>query len=203
MRQLTSKPNQSIKPAPLYPVTLSSHLKIYCVGLLPCSKLGHNYLLTVMCQVTRYPAAYALQAITTKSVVKAFTKFMSVFGIPKKIQTDQGSNFTSHMFAEILKQLHNKQNKETACRALSQGALERLHQTLKSLLHSYCTELQRDWEDGLPWILLAAREVVQESKGFSPNDLVFGHKVRGSMAVLRDSLEVKEPPQNGGLCEWF
>ncbi len=33
-------------------------------------------------------------------------------------------------------------------------------------------------EIGLPWLLLAAREVVQERTGFSPNDLGFGHKVR-------------------------
>ena len=48
----------------------------------------------------------------------------------------------------------------------------------------------------MPWLLLAAREVVQESTGFSPNDLVFGHKVRGPMAVLGDSWEITNPPQN-------
>lgn len=61
-----------------------------------------------------------------------------------------------------------------------------LYQTPKSLLHAYCTELDCDWE-GLQWLLLAAREVVQESIGFSPNDLVFGHAVRGSLAVFQDS----------------
>lgn len=39
-------------------------------------------------------------------------------------------------------------------------------------------ELDRDWEEGLPWLMLAAREFSQES----PNDLVFGHKVRGPLA---------------------
>ncbi|KAI2654741.1 Retrovirus-related Pol polyprotein from transposon opus [Labeo rohita] len=48
--------------------------------------------------------------------------------------------------------------------------------------------LDRDWEEGLPWLLLAAREVLQESTGFSPNDLVFGHRVCGLLAVLQDSV---------------
>uniref|UniRef100_A0A8D0AC21 CCHC-type domain-containing protein n=1 Tax=Sander lucioperca TaxID=283035 RepID=A0A8D0AC21_SANLU len=78
----------------------------------------------------------------------------------------------------------------------NQGVLERFHQTLKSLLRSYCTELSADWEEGLPWLLLAAREVVQESTGFSPNDLVFGHKVRGPLAVLQDGCLPEEPPRN-------
>uniref|UniRef100_A0AAQ5X4U8 Gypsy retrotransposon integrase-like protein 1 n=1 Tax=Amphiprion ocellaris TaxID=80972 RepID=A0AAQ5X4U8_AMPOC len=59
--QLTGKPNQSIKPAPLHPIPAIEnpfeHLIIDCVGPLPKSKSGSQYLLTVMCLVTRYPAA--------------------------------------------------------------------------------------------------------------------------------------------------
>lgn len=64
-----------------------------------------------------------------------------------------------------------------------------------SLLRAYCTELDRDGE-GLPWLLLAAREVAQESKGFSLNDLFFGHAARGSLAVLQDTWGTVEPPLN-------
>lgn len=84
----------------------------------------------------------------------------------------------------MLQQLRITHQQSSAYHAQSQGVLERFHQTLKSLLRSYCTELGRDWEEGLPWLLLAAREVSQESLGFSPNDLVFGHIVRGPLAVL-------------------
>ncbi|XP_039531236.1 uncharacterized protein LOC120481582 [Pimephales promelas] len=60
--QLIGKPNQKIKPAPLFPIPAVSppfeHLIIDCVGPLPRSKSGSIYLLTVMCASTRYPAAY-------------------------------------------------------------------------------------------------------------------------------------------------
>lgn len=152
--QLTGKPNQSVNPAPL------QHLIVDCVGPLPCSKSGCKYLLTVMCQNTLYPAANPLRAITTKAVVKALSQFISVFGIPKVIQRDQGSNFSSHMFGHVLKLLRVRQNQSSAYHAQSQGALERFHQTLKSLLRAYCTELDTDWEEGLPWLIPAAREAV-------------------------------------------
>lgn len=58
-----------------------------------------------MCQITRYPAAFPLHSLLVKSVVRAFTQFISTFGIPRVIQSDQGSNFTSHMFKQVLKQL--------------------------------------------------------------------------------------------------
>ncbi len=198
--QVTGKPNQLLRPVPLSPIAVTNkpfeHLIIDCVGPLPPSKSGNAYLLTVMCQATRYPAAYAIRRITTKAVVKALTQFISIFGIPKIIQIDNGTNFTSRMFAEVLKMLKVKHNQSSVYHPQSQGAIERFHQTLKSLLRAYCVELNRDWEEGLPWLLLAAREVQQESLGFSPNDLVFGHRVRGPLSVLREGLCEEDPPQN-------
>ncbi len=183
MCQVTGKPNQSIKPALLclIPVVENpfEHLIVGCVGPLPKSKLGSECLLTVISLVTRYSATYPLCTITAKSVVKALTQFIVIFGIPKIIQSDQRSNISIHLFSQVLKQLNIKHNQASAYHAQSQCALEQFHQTLKSLLRSYCIEMNRDWEEGLLWLLLAAREVCQESTGFGPNGLVLGHKVRG------------------------
>lgn len=128
--------------------------------------------------------------------MRALSQFVSIFGVPRVIQSDQGSNFSSHLFAQILKQLRIKHNQASAYHVQSQGALERFHQTLKSMLRAFCVQMNGDWEEGLPWLLLAAREVVQESTGFSPNDLVFGHTVRGPLALLQDGLKEAKPPQN-------
>ena len=138
---MAGKPNQNIKPAPLFPIPAISqpfeHLMIDCVGPLTRSKSGSNYLLTVMCQSTRYPAAYPLRSITAISVVKALTQLISVFGIPK---VTRAPIFTSNLFSQVLKQLGVKHNLASAYHAQSQGALERFHQTLKSLLRSYCVK---------------------------------------------------------------
>ncbi len=100
-RQLTGKPNQSITPAPLFPIPavtqLFIHLIIDCAGPLPYSRSGTVCRLTVMCQWTRYPADYPLREVTATSVMHALTQFISIFGFPQIIQTDQGSNFSSHL----------------------------------------------------------------------------------------------------------
>ena len=59
------------------------------------------------------------------------------------------------------------------------------------------TVLDGDWEDGLPWLLLAAREVVQESTGFSSNDLLFGHTVQGPLCLRIDGRGQIHP-----VCQW-
>lgn len=98
--QVSGKPNQHVLNS-LQPIVAVgepfAHLIVDCVGPLPPSKSGCKYLLTVMCQSTRYPVAYPLRSITTRVVV-SLSQFISVFGIPRVIQSDQGLNFLSHMF---------------------------------------------------------------------------------------------------------
>lgn len=43
----------------------------------------------------------------------------------------------------------------------------------------------RDWDEGVPSVLFVVREAVQDSLGFSPADLVFGHSVRGPLKMLK------------------
>lgn len=42
----------------------------------------------------------------------------------------------------------------------SQGALERYHQSLKTMLKKICHECEKDWDKGLPYVLFASREAV-------------------------------------------
>jgi len=90
--QLTGKPSQVVKPAPLSPIPALGqpfeHLIIDCVGPLPPSKSGCAYILTIMCQTTRYPAAFPLRSISVKPVVRSLTQLISTFGIPRVIQSN-------------------------------------------------------------------------------------------------------------------
>ncbi len=190
--QLVGKPNQTIPVAPLKPIPVIhepfERLIVDCVGPLPKSKSGHQYILTIMCTATRYPEAIPLRTIKAKKVVQEIIRFCSVFGLPKVIQSDQGSNFTSKVFTQMLKELGIHHQLSSAYHPESQGALERFHQTLKSMLRKFCTETGRDWVEGLPLMMFAIRESVQESIGFSPAELVFGHTVRGPLRLLSEQL---------------
>ena len=66
------------------------------------------------------------------------------------------------------------------------GALERFHQTLKNMIRSYCFDTENDWDEGIHLLLFTVRESVQESLGFSPFELVFGHTVRGPLKLLKE-----------------
>uniref|UniRef100_A0A9J7XUR9 Gypsy retrotransposon integrase-like protein 1 n=1 Tax=Cyprinus carpio carpio TaxID=630221 RepID=A0A9J7XUR9_CYPCA len=190
--QRAGKPNQTIPKAPLQPIPVIGEpferLVIDCVGPLPKSKHGHQYILTIMCTATRYPEAIPLRTLKAQVVLREVVRFCTTFGLPRVIQTDQGSNFTLKVFGQMLKELGIKHHMSSAYHPESQGAVERFHQTLKTLLRTFCIETGKDWVDGLPLLMFAVRESVQESLGFSPAELVFAHTVRGPLKLLKEQL---------------
>ncbi|CAI5677731.1 unnamed protein product [Oreochromis niloticus] len=127
-----------------------------------------------------------LRRITTANVTKALIKFFTTFGLPKTVQTDQGTNFLSRAFKQTLASLGISHSVASAYHPESQGALERWHQTLKAMLKKYCHDTGRSWDEGVPFVLFAIRDAKQESLGFSPATLVFGHDVRGPLKVLKE-----------------
>ena len=107
--QVVGKPNQTIPKAPLKPTPAFeepfSRVIIDCAGPLPKTKTRNEYILTIMCAATRFPEAIPLSSISAPKISKALTKFFTLVGLPKEIQSDQGSNFMSHLFQQVVHQL--------------------------------------------------------------------------------------------------
>ena len=188
--QKMGKPNQVIKDAPLVPIPKFdepfSRVLMDVVGPLPRTSGGNQYMLTIMDMATRFPEAIPLRSVKTPVIARELIKFFTKFGLPCEVQSDQATYFTSHTMKEVLKELGIQQIHSSTYHPQSQGALERFHQTLKSMLKKYCHENCRDWDQGLPLVLFAIREVPNESLGFSPFELLFTHPVRGPLKLLKD-----------------
>ena len=194
--QVVGKHKADPPVAPLHPIPTFgepfSKVIVDCVGPLPKTKTGNQYLLTVMCANTRFPEAFPLRNIKSSTVTKVLLRFFTTFGLPKELQSDQGSNFTSGLFQQILYNLGIKQITSSAYHPESQGVLERFHSTLKMMMRMFCFENEKDWDEGIPLLLFAARESVQESLGFSPFELVFGHQVRGPLSLVSEQWQDKD-----------
>ena len=83
---------------------LFSRVLINCVGPLPKSKKGNEYLLTIMDVSTRFPEV-PLRSIKSTGIVAALLHFFSRVGLPLEIQHDRRSNFTSSVFQEVMLEL--------------------------------------------------------------------------------------------------
>ena len=102
--QLVGKPNQNNLKAPLCPIPASSEpfsqVIIDCVGPLPKTKAVHQYLLTIMCASTRFPEAIPFRNIKATTIVKHLINFFTLVGLPRTVQSDQGSNFMAGVFQQ-------------------------------------------------------------------------------------------------------
>ena len=58
-----------------------------------------------MCANTRFPEAIPLRSIKASTTVKALTNFFTFVGLPRHVQTDQGSNFMPGIFQQVMHQL--------------------------------------------------------------------------------------------------
>ena len=125
--QVVGKPNQVIPKAGLQPIPTFdepfSRIIIDCVGPLPKTKSGNEYPLTIMCASTRFPEAIPLRNSKTKTIVKSLVKFFTFVGLPKSVQSDQGSNFMSGIFQQVMHERGIKQYRSSAYHPESQGAL--------------------------------------------------------------------------------
>ncbi len=186
--QVVGKPNQTIPPSKLHSIPVKeafTRVQIDIVGPLPRTKQGNLYMLTVMCLTTRFPEAIPLRKVTAAVVAKALIKYFTMTGLPTEIQSDRGTNFTSKLFRQVSELLGIKQVFSSAYHPQSQGAIERFHQSLKNLLRCYVYENEKDWDTGLPYVLFAVRDAKQESLGFSPFELLYGHKPRGPLQLVK------------------
>ena len=57
---------------------------------------------------------------------------------------------------------------------------------MKMMLRKSVNRSQTDWDECLPYLLSAYREVPQASTGFSPFELLYGRKVRGPLDILKE-----------------
>ncbi|KAJ8035328.1 hypothetical protein HOLleu_22514 [Holothuria leucospilota] len=82
--QMVGKPNQNILAAPLKPIPAFeepfSRVIIDCVGPLPKSRAGHQYILTIMCASTRFPEAIPLRNIKAGQSYKLYLNFSHCLG---------------------------------------------------------------------------------------------------------------------------
>ncbi|XP_041375943.1 uncharacterized protein LOC121388603 [Gigantopelta aegis] len=154
--------------------------------LKPATEKGNRYILTLVDYATRYPEAVALKGIEAERVAEALVDIFCRIGVPREMLTDMGTQFTSTLMSEVSRLISLKQLTTTPYHPMCNGLVGRFNGTLKQMLKRLCAERPQDWDKYLSAVLFAYREVPQESLGFSPFELVYGHSVRGPMSILKE-----------------
>lgn len=173
-----SKINRHVKSVPgtfLTPSERFRNIHIDIVGPLPQCQ-GYRYCLTCIDRYTRWPEVVPMKDITAETVANSlYAGWITRFGVPETITTDQGTQFESTVFTATTKLLGVKRVRTTAFHPQTNGIIERFHRQLKTAIKCYKSD---NWVDILPSVLLGIRSSLKEDIESTSAELVYGCKLR-------------------------
>jgi len=107
--QLRSRP-VTLDRVPITPITRVDVpfqvLNMDCIGPIdPPSAQGHRYCLCIVENCTRWPVVYILKTLTARAVCDALLDLFANVGVPSKVTSDNGTNFSRQLTRELLKHI--------------------------------------------------------------------------------------------------
>jgi transposase InsO family protein len=149
------------------------------LGPLPETERGNKHIMVVTDHFTRWVEIFPLPdqtAVTTAEVL--LDQVISRYGCPYDIHSDQGRNYESKIFADLVKLLEVRKTRTTPGNPRCNGQAERFNRTMMDMVRAYLKGQQREWDKFLGCLAGAYRATVNEATGFTPNRLMLGREVR-------------------------
>ena len=152
---------------------------------MPANK-GYSHILVLLCEVTNYMVALPLMSTRTPHILDAFQRgYLAYFGPPTHIICDQDPAFTSSLMEASVTQLNIK---IVLVSPTNHQSLQAEHgiKSLSGLLVKHLSTVW-SWHSVLPYSMLCYNGYSSPNlNGYSPYELVFGHKM-----TLSHELEIK------------
>ena len=155
------------------------------LGPLPVTPRLNKYVLVLGDYFTKWTEAFAIPDMETATVARVFVdEFVSRFGAPTHLHTDQGRSFESSLIRELCQLLGIVKTRTTPYHPQSDGMIERFNRTLLSMLRMAAVEDESNWDLKLPCLMFAYRTSVHEATKHTPFSLMFGREVQLPIDVM-------------------
>jgi len=160
------------RPSPVVSIPLATKFnELVALDLKACGKV---HFLVMVDHATRFCAAVVINNKKAETIVKGiFLAWVSIFGAPKKIFSDNGGEFNNSDMRELGEQFNVKVMTTAAESPWSNGVCERLNAVLGSSVRKIQEDTKCSTEVALAWAV-SARNALSNFSGYSPNQLVFG-----------------------------
>ena len=92
----------------LYSLSPLTSLSVDTLGPLKVDKNGNSFIIVIVDNFSKLIGLYPAKNTTSKDYLGALLQWVSIFGVPKEIRSDGGSQFTSKLATDIASLLRFK-----------------------------------------------------------------------------------------------
>jgi len=166
-------------PLTLFPATEPrTELSVDIFGPVPASKKNNSFISDITDRFAKLTKCAALRRITAMTVASAIIDaWVSAFGPPDRILSDEGPQFMSNFFIALMKMLGIETVRTTAYHPQTNGQVERYNRTMATQLRHYVADDPSRWDELLPVIALAYNSQPHRSTGITSFELVIPRRI--------------------------
>lgn len=126
--------------------------------------------------LSKFPYAIPIKSKTAEEIASGLFDYISLFGPPYEILSDQGKEFLNSVVESMLKMTGIEHRVTSAYHPRTNGLTEKFNHTLVKVLSKHA-EQDPNWHKWIPFALLAYRSRVQSSTKMTPFELMFGRQM--------------------------
>lgn len=174
---MTKHPNYVLRP-PMGKTTMTQRIfqKLYIdfLGPYPRSRTGNIGIFVVVDHLSKFPFLKAVKKLSTDAICKFLEEeIFHVFGVPEIIMSDNGVQFKSNKFKELISK-YNITHTFTAVHSPQANASERVNRTVIAAIRAFVNVDQKNWDEMLSQVACALRSSVHSAIGSEPYYVTFG-----------------------------
>jgi transposase InsO family protein len=136
----------------------------FIVGL-PRTQAGYDSIWVIVDRLTKLAELY-------------MSRIVCLHGVPKKIMSDRGSQFTSKFWEKLHESMDTKLNFSSAYHPQTDEQTERTNQILEDLLKACALKYGKSWDKRLPYAEFSYNNSYQASIKMAPYEALNGRQCR-------------------------
>ena len=149
------------------------------LGPFPVTAQGNRYILLLTDHFSKFVEIIPVPDMTAEVCAsKILNEYISRWGCPLSIHSDQGRTYESKVFKELCRMLEISKTRTSVRNPKGNGQSERFNRTLLRMIKAYLCDEQEEWDLHLGCLAGAYRATPHEATKMTPNLMTMGREVR-------------------------
>jgi len=151
----------------------------FTVGL-PRTQRGYDSIWVIVDQLTKVAHFLPVKTIDLGARLAELymERIVCLHGVPKKIVSNRGTQFTSNFWKKVHDSLGTKLNFSTSYHPQTDGQTERINQILEDMSRACALQYGTSWDNSLPYVEFSYNNSYQQSLKMPLFEALYGRKCR-------------------------